>query len=154
MTEYDISHAKAHGMMMSNYDKAAGYIRQFEGLRLKPYQCPTGHLTIGYGHNLEANGISNEIAEDLLYFDIEAANAECYKNFGCYTYLDDARRFVLLDLCFNMGVNKLKTFKKMLAALDRKDFVEAKKQLLDSKYATQVGKRAQTLARILETGEW
>ena len=44
--------------------------KQFEGLRLKPYNCPSGHLTIGYGHNLEANGITLEIAEELLKTDL------------------------------------------------------------------------------------
>ena len=151
---YDVMHAKSHGLCISNLEKVATYTRQFEGLRLKPYTCPSGQLTIGYGHNLEDNGITREMAEDMLYLDLEVANMECYASIPSYAVLDDARRFVLLDMCFNMGIKKLLTFKKMLAALDKRDFLEAKKQLLDSKYARQVGNRAQVLARILETGEW
>lgn len=154
MIGYDIMHAKSHGLCITNFEKIATYTRQFEGLRLKPYTCPSGKLTIGYGHNLEDNGITKEMAEDLLYLDLEVANMECYAKIPCYSILDDGRRFVLLDMCFNMGINKLLTFKKMLSALNKKDFVEAKKQLLDSKYARQVGNRAQVLARILETGVW
>lgn len=156
MEEYDKIHAMSHGMMMTetNYPKVSSYVRQFEGIRLKPYKCPSGKLTIGYGHNLEDNGISVEIAEELLKKDLDNANWECYKRLGCYSCLDDARRFVLLDMCFNMGINKLLSFKKMLAALDKKDFATAKKELLNSKYATQTKTRAQTLAHILETGVW
>lgn len=154
MIGYDVIHAKSHGLVINNIDKVASYTKEFEGLRLKPYKCPSGKLTIGYGHNLEDNGITKEIAEEMLKLDLEVANMECYAKIACYSYLDDARRFVLLDMCFNMGINKLLTFKKMLAALDKKDFATAKKEMLNSNYAKQVGKRAQRLALILETGVW
>ena len=36
-----------------NLEKAKFYTKKFEGLSFHPYLCPTGHLTIGYGHNLE-----------------------------------------------------------------------------------------------------
>lgn len=152
--EYEKIHAKSHGLSFIDIDKASQYVRKFEGLKLKPYTCPSGKLTIGYGHNLEDNGITLEIAEDLLFLDLKVAEMECYGKISCYPILDDARKFVLLDMCFNMGINKLLTFKKMLSALTKKDYKTAAKEMLDSKYARQVGQRAKTLAKILETGVW
>ena len=45
-------------------------------------------------------------------------------------------------------------FKKMLAALDKADYKTASKEMLNSKWATQVKSRAQFLAKIMETGKW
>ena len=57
-----------------NLEKAKSYTKRFEGLRLKPYLCPAGKLTIGYGYNLEDNGITEEIA--VLLLDKTLKNAE------------------------------------------------------------------------------
>ena len=92
-------------------EKWAEYIRHYEGLRLKPYMCPAGHLTIGYGHNLE-NGIPLKIAEDLLQADLSYAQMEVGGKFPWSNRLDEVRQFVLIDMCFNMGLAKLLTFKK------------------------------------------
>ena len=53
-----------------------------EGLSLKPYRCPAGKLTIGYGHNLEANGISEEIANQLLHEDLDKSESYVLKTLG------------------------------------------------------------------------
>jgi len=37
-----------------------------EGLKLKPYKCPAGKLTIGIGRNLEDRGITEQEAQMLL----------------------------------------------------------------------------------------
>ena len=42
-----------------------------EGLRLKPYKCTSGALTIGYGRNLDARGITEAEAEMMLSHDID-----------------------------------------------------------------------------------
>jgi hypothetical protein len=42
----------------------------------------------------------------------------------------------------------------MLKALSEKNYVEASNQLLDSKYATQTGKRAKRIAKLIRTGVW
>ena len=49
-----------------DYEKLAARIRKNEGLAHQPYRCSAGALTIGYGHNLDARGISKEVAELLL----------------------------------------------------------------------------------------
>ena len=126
--------------------------KQFEGLRLKPYTCPAGHLTIGYGHNLDANGITLEIAEELLKTDLAYARMEVGAKIPCSSKLNEARQYVLVDMAFNMGIGRLLTFKKMLAALQEGYYERAAHEMLDSKWAKQVGQRATTLAEIMKKG--
>ena len=127
--------------------------KRFEGLRVLPYECPTGHLTIGYGHNLE-NGITPEMAEFILKRDLETAERAVKDKFAWYFKLNDARQFVLLDMAFNMGIARLCTFKKMLAAVERGDYATAAKEMLDSRWAFQVETRAEKLAEMMKTGEY
>ena len=60
---------------------------------------------------------------------------------------------VLLDMAFNVGLPRLRGFKRMWAALEGRDYSEAAKEMLDSKWARQVKTRAYTLARMMESGE-
>ena len=134
-------------------EKWAKLTRRFEGLSVLPYQCPTGHLTIGYGHNLE-NGISKEAAEYILREDLQAAVKAVSKHFAWWQGLNEARQFVLVDMAFNMGIGKLSTFKKMLAATQRGDWNKAAAEMLDSRWAKQVGQRANILAEIMKKGAY
>ena len=126
--------------------------KQFEGLRLKPYKCTAGALTIGYGHNLDANGITAEMAEELLKTDMALARMDVGANIPWVSKLCEARQFVLVDMCFNMGIKRLLTFKKMLAALQQDYFERAAAEMLNSKWAQQVGRRAEKLAEIMKKG--
>ena len=134
-------------------EKWQKYTRRYEGLSVMPYQCPTGHLTIGYGHNLE-NGISKEAAQFILDEDLLAATKAVPKHFAWWQKLDEVRQFVLVDMCFNMGISKLCTFKKMLSAMQRGNYIAAANEALNSKWAMQVGQRAKELAHMLKTGEY
>lgn len=126
--------------------------KQFEGLRLKPYTCPAGHLTIGYGHNLDANGITLEIAEELLKTDLAYARMEVGAKIPFSSKLNEVRQYVLVDMAFNMGIGRLLTFKKMLSALQEGYYERAAHEMLDSKWAKQVGRRATKLAEIMKKG--
>ena len=127
-------------------------IKKHEGFRAKPYRDSVGKLTIGYGRNLEENGISQYEAEMLLASDIQNCYADCSRLPGWNT-LNEARQAVLLDMCYNLGLARLKNFKKMLAALTLADFAAAAREMLDSRWARQVKTRAVELAEIMKTGE-
>lgn len=137
-----------------NLERAKHYTKRFEGLRLKPYTCPAGKLTIGYGHNLEDNGITEDIAVRLLDADLQAAEREVRQRFTHFYKLNEARQFVLVDMAFNMGIAKLMTFKKMFAALAKDEYPTAAKEMLNSKWARQVGNRAKVLSEIMKSGEY
>jgi len=138
-----------------------------EGLRLKPYKCSAGFLSIGVGRNLITNpltkqektvvgdlshGITYDMAMYLLRHDIKRVLEECRGSFSFWRYLDSERKYALFDMCFNLGLRRLLKFKKMLDALAIGDYRGAAKECLNSKYARDVGKRAERIAKTFETG--
>jgi len=125
-------------------------IKADEGLKLKPYFCTANKLTIGYGRNIEQNGISELEAELLLSNDVHRSNQTLMANFTWFSKLDNARKSVLINMLFNLGLPTFLQFKKMLAAIESKDFSEAANQMRNSKWAKQVGKRAERLAIEME----
>ena len=138
--------------MKFDMDKMIEQLVDHEGLELHPYEDSLGILTIGVGRNLEERGISEDEAFYLLGNDIEVIWDELVKQHPIVEDLDDQRQMVLLDMAFNMGVPRLGKFKKMWAAIEDGDMIEASKQALDSRWADQVGRRAETLAERLISG--
>ena len=135
-------------------EKLAERLRQSEGLSFVPYKCPAGYLTIGYGHNLEANGISLEAAELLLRQDIEIALKQVKNAFIWWPKLDEARMSVLVDMCFNMGITRLCGFKRMLSAVEAGGYKTAAKEMLNSKWAREGKGRAGELFKKMGRGGW
>lgn len=123
-----------------------------EGLKLKPYTCPAGKLTIGVGRNLEDRGITEDEALYLLKNDILNCRNQCYTSFHWFGDLDEVRQDVLIEMCFNLGISRLKGFKKMLKACELKHYTLASQEMLSSLWARQVGNRAKKLADIMRKG--
>lgn len=126
--------------------------KKFEGVRLKMYKCPAGKWTIGAGHNIEDNGITEDMADYILERDLREAEIQVRTRFPHFYKLNEARQFVLVDMCFNMGAAKLFSFKKMFAALAKDEYPTAAKEMMNSKWARQVGNRAKTLCEIMKSG--
>ena len=124
-----------------------------EGYRQFPYKCSAGKLTVAIGRNLEDRGVSEDEAKYLLHNDITICKQELNLLFPIIKVVNSARENVLINMCFNIGIARLAGFKKMWAAIAVGDFEEAAKQMLDSKWANQVGKRAIELSGIMKTGE-
>jgi lysozyme len=124
-----------------------------EGVRLKPYRCTAGKLTIGIGRNLDDVGISQEEALGLLRGDIARAIAAVRTELPWIDRLDDIRQRVLVDMCFNLGIDGLLAFKQTLAAIAGGDYDRAATEMLNSRWAAQVGERARRLARMMRTGK-
>ena len=129
-------------------------IAKHEGLRLKPYHCTAGKLTIGYGRNLDDVGITKNEAETMLINDIERVYTELTLHYDWFKSLDDVREAVIVDMCFNLGLNRLNNFKKTIKLISESDYKAAAIEMLDSKWAKQVGYRAIKLSTMMDTGEW
>jgi lysozyme len=123
-----------------------------EGLRLKPYRCTAGKLTIGVGRNLDDNGITQAEAFALLENDILAVEADLDRTWPWWREMTDARQQVLADMCFNLGLTRLGGFVNTLAAMKRGDYEAAANGMLASLWASQVGRRAQRLAKMMREG--
>ena len=96
------------------------HVKEYEGYSQLVYECTAGYATIGYGRNLEQRGITKEESE-----------------------------YILVDMCYNLGLSKLLNFENMLDAIDARNWQEASEQLLDSRYAAQVKRRARINASYL-----
>jgi len=128
-------------------------LRLHEGERLKPYRCTAGKLTIGVGRNLEDRGITAQESAMLLANDIAREEAELMRALPWVGQLDEVRQRVLLDMAFNLGLAGLLNFKNTLAAIRAGDYQRGATMMLDSKWARQVGQRAERLSRMMATGK-
>ena len=125
-----------------------------EGLRLKPYRCTAGKLTIGIGRNLDDCGISQTEAYVLLENDIQNCEMQLVDEIPeIYNTLDEVRKSVLLNMCFNLGIGGLLEFNNTLAFIAAGDWERAANGMLASKWAKQVGRRAIELSELMRKGK-
>ncbi len=125
-----------------------------EGFISKVYKCPAGKLTVGYGRNLEDNGITKDEAEALMFNDIEKVENLLNEKLTWFKDLDNTRREVLIDMAFNMGVFGLLKFKNTLKYIEEKEYGIASQEMLNSKWSQQVGDRAIKLSNVMALGRW
>lgn len=123
-----------------------------EDLKLKPYRDTEGKLTIGVGRNLDDVGLSNEEAHYLLENDIGRALSDLDRNMPWWRDLSENRQRALANMAFNLGWPRFANFKKMIAALGDDDYERAATEALDSKWAGQVGPRADRIAAMIREG--
>ncbi len=109
-------------------------IEKHESLKLKPYSCPKGKLTIGYGRNLEDRGITQNEAKAMLERDLLDTKLELEDKIKFFHKLDDIRQNVLIEMAYNMGVPHLLEFKNTLKFMEKGDFINASIEMLDSKW--------------------
>lgn len=124
---------------------------EHEALRLKLYKCTSEKWTIGVGRNIEDNGISADEADYMLENDLNSVFKDL-ERFDFWPRLCAVRQAVLADMRLNLGMPRLAGFHKMLAALRVADYAGAAKEMEDSAWFRQVGKRAKTLQKIMLTG--
>lgn len=120
-----------------------------EGRKLTPYQDSEGHWTLGFGHKM-TNPISEEAALLILKDDVLHAIEGLNRRIPSWTTHSSDIQDLLVELAFNLGINGLMTFEKFLIALHRSDYRLAKAELLNSKWAGQVGGRAARMASVFD----
>lgn len=90
------------------FENALNMVAWFEGFRPRPYLCPAGYLTIGYGHRLRSGEshapISKDVARTLLLDDF----GDCLNYISkIFPNLWDCQLFALASLSFNLGYSWL-----------------------------------------------
>lgn len=135
-------------------NKLTEQIIRHEGMELKPYRCTSDKLTIGVGRNLEDVGISEAEAMNLLMNDLATVDAQIEKLMPWAMKLDTVRYEALMNFVFNVGIGTALKFENAMAALKASDFDTAAAELLDSRWATQVGKRANEVSEQIRTGRY
>jgi lysozyme len=146
-----------------------------EGLRTSSYDDTVGARTVGYGFNMDSGiakkiwkqagiqapfdavyrgraAISTQDAQRLKMASVDIALNDARSLFPNFDKLSDTRKDALLNLSYQMGVNRLAEFGNMRKAIENGNFTEAARHLLKSKYAKQVPARAKEQARKLMVG--
>jgi lysozyme len=136
---------------VSYLDIARTQIKADEGVRAFPYKDSVGIQTIGVGRNLEM-GLRPDEIDLMLDNDLKQAEVDARFLFPAFDSLSDNRKAALLNMSFNLGRARLSAFHKMIEAVNHDDFEEAATQMLASKWAVQVGNRAQRLAKAMREG--
>jgi lysozyme len=121
-----------------NLEIAAKLCKQFEGFRSKPYLCPAGIPTIGYGSTYYANGnkvtlqdcpIDEPTANDLLMHELNHTYAPGVLR-NCPILATDERRLnAVVDFCYNLGTGRLQT-STLKRKINAQDWEGAKEELM------------------------
>jgi len=121
------------------------------------YKCPAGYWTLGIGRNIDPEngiGLSDDEVDYLLLNDINRVVKELEGQFNWFSSLNEARRDAMIDMCFNLGLPRLKGFVKALAAMQDKNYEVAYVEFMDSRWSRQVGQRANRLCNMIRSGEY
>ena len=144
-----------------NIEQCKAEIKRHEGEVLEIYEDSLGYKTLGVGHLIQKKDIEYNLpvgtpviqeVVDLYYEDdfnkhlketIDLIGEEEFKN------LPEPIQHVLVNMCFNLGKNRLSAFKNMLKAVKDKDWKEMANQMEDSKWFNQVGRRGKELKQMV-----
>ncbi|MBW2621287.1 MAG: glycoside hydrolase [Deltaproteobacteria bacterium] len=137
-----------------NDDQIKKMIQEHEGVVDEVYLDSLDNPTCGVGHLLAVGSKVPEKAVQAFFDqDYRVAVADYTALVHQYSLdLGSIRRAVLINMLFNMGINRVRTFKKMFAALVLDNYEWAADEMLDSRWAVQVGKRAVELSRMMRGG--
>lgn len=134
---------------MSYQDLLKHQLRIDEGVKKFPYVDVVGKLSIGVGRNLADNGVGDDEIDLMLTNDIAAAEKTARYLLPDFDGLSDVRKYVMCNLAFNLGQQKLSEFQKLLLAVHEERWADAALEILDSRYAQQVGARAIRLSNAM-----
>jgi lysozyme len=123
-------------------------IAKHEGKSLSMYTDTVGVPTIGYGHNLQTP-ISEHAAKVILADDVKVAIDELDDRMDWWRDLPDPAQLVLASMVFNLGWPRFSRFKKLIAALEDRDFNEAAAQMEDSLWYQQIKTRGPALKQLM-----
>ena len=137
-------------------EKLIKMITRHEGVRSHVYKCSQDMETIGIGRAIGPGGlgISDDEISFLLANDINRVIDELSASFPWFLELDSVRRDAIIDICFNLGITKLLKFSNAIRAMEDQDHKSAAIHFFDSRWARQVGDRADELCEMIETGEY
>ncbi len=138
-------------------------IKRHEGEVLEVYEDSLGYLTLGVGHLIQKSDpeygqpagtpVSQEVV-DLYYADdfdkhVDETIHVCENNNIVFDALPESIQHVLVNMCFNLGANRLGKFRNMLAAVSTSDWKEMASQMEDSRWFGQVGRRSVELQEMV-----
>jgi len=120
----------------------------------KIYTDSKGFITIGFGFNLTTQELPISIALEWLHILINKIQFELEKHISFWNELNDARKYVLINMAYQMGIGGLLQFHAMLKSLGSKDYDGAAIEMKDSVWYRDFTTRASRLVKIMQSGEF
>ena len=123
-----------------------------EGVKYDIYKDHLGYPTFGIGHLITENDpehgkpdgtkISEDRVNEIFETDVAKFVSEAKILFPDLDDLPDVAQQVIVNMAFNMGRPRLSKFKNFIAGVNDRDWTRAAEEMMDSRWATQVGDRA------------
>ena len=134
-------------------------IKEHEGFRDTVYYDHLGNATVGWGHLVTSednftSGVTypEEVLEQV--FEKDFAKAKEGADSLCKDLpINYIARGVLIEMCFQLGVNGVSKFRNMFEALKIPDYNKASEEMLDSKWYEQTPARAKSLSYIMRSSD-
>ena len=117
-------------------------VKESEGFRSKVYKCTERYDTIGYGFAIKDLELDEDICHQILVKILNDLIDNANDKFPFLLELPDEKADIVYEMIYQMGLNGVSKFKKMLKALEDQDFEKASVEMLDSLWAKQTPNRA------------
>ena len=124
-------------------------IKESEGFRAHAYLDTLGVLTIGYGFAIKDLDLDEDIAEEILLRKVKNLAQRVQNKFDWFNTAPDVIKEVVVEMCYQLGLKGFSKFKKTISYLEKENYLEASKEMLDSKWAKQTPNRAKKLSNIV-----
>ena len=132
-----------------------------EGIKHEVYRDHLGLLSCAIGHLCKEGDpeydqpvgtpVSEERVEELFAKDIAWTISDCQKLLPDFDMLPEEVRLIVANMCFNLGINRLGRFLKLLDAIENRSWQLAADEMYDSKWARQLPARSgRLIARMRE----
>ena len=126
-------------------------LEQDEGKEALAYTDTVGKITVGVGHNLANNPLSDEAIRFILIEDI----LDCVLDLEKYPFwalANDARQNALINIRFNLGATGFAKFKNAITNANLGLWDDAANEFMDSKWYAQVGGRGPKVVHQIRHG--
>ena len=121
-------------------------IKKHEGYVGIVYKDSLGIDTIGYGFAIKDLELDKDICDIILERKIKNLQDRVKVKFKWYGYMPQEIKDVVMEMCYQLGVGGFSKFKKTIAFLQNKQFIDASQEMLDSLWAKQTPNRAKELS--------
>ena len=152
-----------------SFDDIFDFIKEHEGVRPHIYKDSLGIPTVGIGFNMMRSDakhifkrlnfdydsvlsgntdLTDQQMKDLFIECLKIAYRDVKQYMPSYDNLPREIKLGLIDMSFNLGINRLSKFVKTKEFILQGDYKAAAAELKKSKWATQVGRRSSSIVNL------
>ena len=129
-------------------DLTIAQIKYHEGYSSTMYE-DNGHFSIGYGTNISS---ITEIEAEILLVHRLSNRLSTLKKFNWFNNLNSARQQVILDMSYQLGMNRLLKLKHLIWRLKNGYYLAASNAMIGSEWYRKSGKHSKRLAEQMRRG--